>query len=228
LATAVLGFFAAPAPALQSETPLYDFACRGASQLVDAFQDAGYAADCLKLYGIALGKDDGTFGEHDQLTRSQVSSFLARLIALSGVELSAPSRTFPDVNESVVPNFQVRSEIESLAGSGIITGFPDGTFGPAENLTVAQAATLLIRTLAFIAAANPAAPPIADQGSTTDNYVFATGLFLLVSNATDIDGFTYSVEPSDVTERGLLADMLCQGLRGLVATGVIENLAPNP
>src|SRR4051794_19268022 len=217
LTTVVLGFLVAPASALQGEPPLYDFACRGASQLPDAFADAGYAADCLKLYRIALGKDDGTFGEHDQLTRSQVASFLARLIVTAGLGLPTfatcklipcedPPRSFPDVNDSVVPNFKVREEIEGLAGVGIIAGFPDGTFGPAANLTVAQAATLLIRTLAFISAVVPEAPPISDQGSTTDNYGFAKGAYLLDIAAIDIDGFSYPVEPSDVTSRGLLAD----------------------
>ena len=228
LVTAIVGFLAAPATALQGEPPLYDFACRGASQLPDAFADAGYAADCLHLYGISYGKNDGTFGEHDQLTRSQVASFLTRLIELTPVALSAPPRTFPDVNEAVVPNEQVRAEIESLAGSGIIAGFPDGTFGPGENLTVAQAATLLIRALAFISASIADAPYVVDQGSTTDNYVYAQGAYLLDVTATDIDGYTYAVEASDVTDRGLLADMLCQGLRGLVATLVVNNLAPNP
>jgi len=90
----------------------YVDACGLASRT--GFTDAGLAGDCLKQYGIALGKNDGTFGENDGLIRSQVSSLLARLIALSGATLST-TRQFADVTP--LTNAQVRQEIEELAGA---------------------------------------------------------------------------------------------------------------
>ena len=53
-------------------------ACTGANSQQGAFTDAGLAANCLKAYGIALGKKDGTFGEDDPLKRSQFASFATR------------------------------------------------------------------------------------------------------------------------------------------------------
>ena len=198
----------------------YVRACDGASEAAGEFPDAGFAADCLKLYGVSFGKDDGTFGEADALRRSQVSSLLARLIALAGATMSQ-RRTFVDVTPDSVPNAQVRDEIELLAGSGVIEGFPDGTFGPTLNLTVAQGATLVVRTLEFIDAQRPEAYDVRDQGTTSANYNYAIQIALLDPNAPDVRGNPYATQPGTTTSRGLLADMLATSIQGLVDRGVV-------
>jgi hypothetical protein len=187
-------------------------ACNGAS--TDGFPDAGLAADCLKLYGIALGKNDGTFGENDALKRSQVSSLLARLASLADTALTQ-RRSFPDL--SGVNDPQVRNEIELLAGSGIIAGFPDGLFHPELNLTVAQGATLVVRTLALIHASHSAGPKLSDRGTTGANHQYAIANGILETNA------GYPSQPLDTTMRGLLADMLAQTVQKLVRTGVVDS-----
>ena len=189
----------------------YVDACGLASRT--GFTDAGLAGDCLKQYGIALGKNDGTFGENDGLIRSQVSSLLARLIALSGATLST-TREFADVTP--LANAQVRQEIEELAGAGIIAGFPDGLFHPNDNLSVAQAATLVVRTLAYIHAAG-----ISDQGSTAANYLVSVSSGLLNVDASDLRGFSYGAGSSDTTARGLLADVLARAVQKQVDAGAI-------
>jgi hypothetical protein len=188
-------------------------ACANASP--GEFADAGLAADCLKLYGVALGKDDGTFGENDPLRRSQVSSLLARLASLANTALTQ-TRAFPDVNATTLPNAQVRNEIELLAGSGIIAGFPDGLFHPELNLTVAQGATLVVRTLQLIRASHTAAPKLSDRGSTGVNHQYAIANGILETNA------GYPSQPLDTTLRGLLADMLAQSVQKLVRAGVVD------
>ena len=201
-------------PVTRSTTPPplgYHKACDRTDSAPDAFADAGLAADCLKAWGIALGKADGTFGENDPLLRSQVSSLLARLLTTNGLALST-RRTFPDVNPDTVPNSQVRDEIEHLAGAGIIAGFPDGTFGPAGTLTVAQAATFVIRTLHVLHAQLGAGPALNDQGTTTANYDYAIAQAILDQNAKNVSGATYSSASADATPRGLLADMLAESL----------------
>jgi hypothetical protein len=189
-------------------------ACDRTDQQPGAFADAGLAADCLKAYGIALGKADGTFGENDPLLRSQVSSLLARLLTTNGIPLNA-TRSFPDVNANTVPNPQVRDEIEHLAGAGIIAGFPNQTFGPAGTLSVAQAATFVVRTLQLIHSQRPSAPDIRDQGSTSANYDYALAQGILDTNAADKNGAKYGTGAGDANKRGLLADMLAQSLEKL-------------
>jgi hypothetical protein len=202
----------------------YDIACSGVSSDPGVFPDAGAAANCLKAYDIALGKSDGTFGENDALLRSQVSSLLARLLRLAGATF-IERRSFSDVNPSTVPNAQVRDEIELLAGSRIIAGLPDGYFHPTDNLTVKQAATLVLRALALIRSQKPGAPNFGDQGSTDANYRYAVGQGLLDRDAKDVGGTTYPSEAGDTTHRGLLADMLAQVLQRLVDAGIVRNRA---
>jgi hypothetical protein len=145
-----------------------------------------------------------------------------RLLAASGISLT-DTGTFPDVNESTVPNSQVRGEIEHLIGAGIIAGFPDGTFKPAESLTVAQAATLLVRTMAFIHARNQAAPDLHDQGPTSANYDYAVQQGLLDRSSADLHGAVYLSGASATVARGLLADMLAHALQELVDAGVVAS-----
>ncbi|MBN2058307.1 MAG: S-layer homology domain-containing protein [Candidatus Saganbacteria bacterium] len=51
--------------------------------------------------------------------------------------------SFADLDE----NYWAKPAIEAMATLGIITGFPDGTFGPNYSITRAQLATWLIRSL---------------------------------------------------------------------------------
>jgi hypothetical protein len=208
-------------PGSTAPIPAYLAACTGTNALSGAFADAGLAADCLKAYGIAFGKLDGTFGENDLLRRSQISSLLTRFAHLAGVSLTG-SATFPDVNPATVPDTRVRGEIEALAASGIVAGFPDGTFRPAHNLTVAQAATLVVRLLEFVHAHNPAAPDYHDQGTTAANYQFALSHGLLDPAAADVHGQAYSNQAPDSTARGLIADMLANAIQQLVTTHIIQ------
>jgi hypothetical protein len=221
----VVGFlFGASVPARPAtlDPPTdYATACQGASAPPGGFRDAGPASDCLKAYGVALGKSDGTFGENDPLLRSQVSSLIARFIQRAGVALDR-SASFPDVTPEVVPDPHVRDEIGLLAGSGIITGFPDRRFHPAEPLTVAQAATLVVRALALIRSRNPAAPGFADQGTTSANYNYAGQHSLLTTSVVDNHGSPYDIRPNGITERGLLSEMLAQGIQRLVDTHVVK------
>ena len=192
----------------------YHNACDRTDKEAGAFADAGIAADCLKVYGIALGKTDGTFGEDDKLLRSQVSSLLARTLSLEVIALSK-RRSFSDVNANTVPNSQVRDEIELLAGSGVIAGFPDGLFHPGDSMTVAQAATFMVRTLQIIHTQRPSMPDFRDQGTTTANYNYALSQGILDPSAEDTNTAQYHSEPADPTVRGLLADMIAQSLQKL-------------
>src|SRR5581483_2479534 len=96
-----------------------------------------------------------------------------------------------------------------------------GLFHPNDTLSVAQAATLVVRTLAFINGARPGAPDVFDQGSTGANYDYARGLGVFDVGAPDISGFEYAHQPADGTDRGLLADQLALSIQQLVDTGVV-------
>jgi hypothetical protein len=214
----LLGALAPPASATFSS------ACSGAGDDPGAFVDAGLAADCMKAYGISFGKNDGTFGENDPLLRSQVSSLLVRFVQLAGGTFGT-QRVFRDVNSQTVPNLQIRNEINELAGSGIIAGFSDGTFRPSLNLTVGQAATLVVRSMAYVHASKPSAPDVHDQGSTSANYDYAIANGILDRSATDQGAHEYPDTAASVARRGLLADMLAEAVQREVDAGVVRSRA---
>ena len=109
---------------------------------VDAFSDDDgsvheSAINALAAAGITQGNADGTFGANDPITRGQAASFIARALALTGGD-----DAFSDDDGSVH-----ESAINALAAAGIAQGNADGTFGPDDNLTRGQMASLWARAL---------------------------------------------------------------------------------
>ncbi|WP_163969596.1 S8 family serine peptidase [Oceanobacillus halotolerans] len=91
--------------------------------------------------GIFTGYDDGTFRPTDTLTRSEAAIILVRAYNLEG----SSEMTFPDVDESLWSY----PFIETLVANGIITGYPDGTFGPKDSINRGQFSTMMARVLGF-------------------------------------------------------------------------------
>jgi hypothetical protein len=120
----------------------------------------------------------------------------------------------------------VRSEITLLAGARVIAGFPDGQFRPASNLSVAQAVSMVVRTLALIHAVHPQLPPFQDQGTTSKNYDYAGGNNLLTNTGVDNHASPYDVRPDGLAQRGLLAEVLAQGIQELVDAGIVNPATP--
>ncbi|MDH3500701.1 MAG: DUF4397 domain-containing protein, partial [Acidimicrobiia bacterium] len=114
----------------------------GLASSVDAFSDDDGsvhedAINALAAYGITQGRADGTFGPNDRISRAQSASFIARTLALSG-----GADAFADDDGSVHED-----AINALAAAGIAQGKADGTFGPMDNLSRGQMASLWARAL---------------------------------------------------------------------------------
>jgi hypothetical protein len=148
-------------PASADEDPSFgrgiDLACEQRAQQVGRFPDvdpngvhAG-AIDCLATYGIVQGRlVDGAFvyDPHSAVTRQQMATFVSAM--LRGV----PDRNFalPDVDE---PDFLDAEEIApvhrpnvaALQEAGIVAGYAEGTFRPAQAIDRAQMASYLARAI---------------------------------------------------------------------------------
>lgn len=85
--------------------------------------------------GLFTGYDNGTFGPDDSLTRGQIAVVMWRVAG----EPAADAPDFPDVNYDAYYG----DAIEWARSEGVINGFPDGRFGPEENVTRDQLATIL-------------------------------------------------------------------------------------
>ncbi|MBW4668159.1 MAG: S-layer homology domain-containing protein [Cyanomargarita calcarea GSE-NOS-MK-12-04C] len=89
---------------------------------------------------LMSGLPDGSFAPVAPITRAQYAAAIAKAFQLQNTN---QVRNFTDVK----PDFWAASAIRSAAGMGFISGFPDGTFRPAQNLTKIQALVSLVNGL---------------------------------------------------------------------------------
>jgi N-acetylmuramoyl-L-alanine amidase len=133
---------------------------------------SGYILD-MSNTGILAGYGNGYFGVRDRLTREQMASIITRawnFPQTSGI-------TFTDVDVSSLTFLP----INKLATAGVVGGYPNGKFGPKDQIKRADFTLMLARAL------NPNyrnetadLKPIAQATVTAD--------FLNVRNAPNVDG----------------------------------------
>lgn len=84
------------------------------------------------------GYGDGTFGPDDHMTRAQAAQMFYNLMG----DTSVPgSGSFTDVSADA----WYYEAVTALAGAGIISGYPDGSFGPENVITRAEFAVMAVR-----------------------------------------------------------------------------------
>ena len=102
--------------------------------------------------GVITGFPDGTFRPLNNLTRAEASIMLARAInppsaLIAGTATQTP---LPSNFVDMVAGFMWAENYVSFAARhGIVRGFPDGTFRPGNNLTNAELATMILRTIGY-------------------------------------------------------------------------------
>ena len=116
----------------------------GATPFRDVPSTAWYAQDVGIAYqaGYIAGTSATTFSPNSNVTREQAAVILSRILMLQ-----------PEVGENTLftdsrsmANWS-RGYIAAAARYGVISGYPDGRFGPGDNLTRGQAAILLVNAL---------------------------------------------------------------------------------
>lgn len=103
------------------------------------FEDAedGWYAQTINYVvdrGIMKGYPDGDFEPDAYITRAEFATMVSRY-----VKKSNPGGS----NLKDIKNHWAKEAIETLYGNKIIQGYPDGTFKPEENITRAEAVTVL-------------------------------------------------------------------------------------
>lgn len=96
------------------------------------------AVSTLSKAGILNGYEDGSFQPNGNITRAEFATIAARFFEATyeGEDL------FPDIKDH-----WARDYINQAAHAGIVNGYPNGTFQPQENITRAEAMTIVNRTL---------------------------------------------------------------------------------
>ncbi len=153
------------------------------------------AVQTLSSLEILKGYEDGTFGPEKDITRSE---FAAVVIRALGLESSANGAKGATQFADVPADHWASGYINLAAGQGIINGYPDGNFGPNDNVTYEQAIKMLVVALGY-------EPMAAQKGG------YPTG-YLVVANTY---GMTKGVSaPADnaPANRGVVAQLTYNAL----------------
>lgn len=95
--------------------------------------------------GITRGTSDITFSPNAGISREEMAVMCQRLIALLGK--STEARAAADFYDNASVSDWARDAIGAINSSGIMTGYPDGTFLPRNNASRAEAAVVIQRIL---------------------------------------------------------------------------------
>jgi hypothetical protein len=106
----------------------------------------------LVSLGVVGGYEDGSYRPEAGITRQE---FAKMVVLAAGLEADAePELTFADAGEIAG---WARGYVSAAVKAGIITGVGDNRFAPADPVTRAQAATMIIRALGIEASGTPEA-----------------------------------------------------------------------
>lgn len=117
-------------PIQSANTILVDIAGHWAAAFVEA----------LVNKGLISGFPDGTFAPNAPITRAQYAAVIAKTFNL-------PTKNQQTQFKDVKSDFWAASAITKAAQMGFISGFPDGTFRPGQNLTKVQAIVSVVNGL---------------------------------------------------------------------------------
>jgi S-layer homology domain. len=114
---------------------------------------------------IVNGTPDGRFEPERRITRAEFAAILVRGLGLKADDL-APSASFTDVSAG---DWYIAA-VRTASQYGLVQGYADGSFRPAERITREQAAVMLSRAMALTGLhARSAAGATADiPGAFTD------------------------------------------------------------
>jgi hypothetical protein len=112
------------------------------------------------------GYPDGSVKPDNRITRAELCAMLYRLLDGGGKDIS-PETGFPDVAKSA----WYYKPVAYLAHIGVITGYPDGTFGPDRPMTRAEFVTIIAKFFELEPTAESKFPDIA--GHWASSYIIA-------------------------------------------------------
>lgn len=94
----------------------------------------------LSRQGAVSGYDDGSFHPNDSIKRQDMAVILYNILNSYGADMSQTA----DFNDEALIGAYAQEAVSRLAGAGVISG-SDGNFNPQDNLTRAEAVTVIIK-----------------------------------------------------------------------------------
>lgn len=94
-------------------------------------------------FGITTGTADGVFSPYEKITREQMATMIYRYATLMGADWQTSENGEFSDGGSIAD--YAKYQVRWAKGNGIITGRPDGSFGPKDNATRAETAAMISR-----------------------------------------------------------------------------------
>lgn len=112
----------------------------------DVPDNASYVKEVNFLYemGIFAGDNNGNFNPNQTMTRAEAATVMVKLFVTDGLTTPAQA-SFTDVPVS----HWAFTWVETAVKYGIFSGYGNGLFGGNDELTYAQAVTLLVKGLGY-------------------------------------------------------------------------------
>lgn len=135
----------------------------GAAQFQDVTDEqVSLAADTLAALGVVSGTEEGTFSPDGHLTRAQLCKMAVEVMGMGEqAEAQAYRTIFTDMGKHWARgyvNLAATTEVPEESGIRLMLGLGDGKFGPNQEVTYQEAATLALRILGYGVEANRAWP----------------------------------------------------------------------
>ncbi|MBD1927504.1 S-layer homology domain-containing protein [Trichocoleus sp. FACHB-90] len=168
----------------------------------------------LVAKNLISGFPDGTFKPEAPITRAQYAAIIAKTFNL-------PPRPGSGIFTDVPDNFWAKDAIRKAAGMGFISGFPDGTFRPGQNLTRVQAIASLVSGLS-LTGGNPSVLGVYSDRAQIPSY--ATDAVATATTRRIIVNYpqTSLLQPMRDITRAEVAALIYQAL---VATGEVQAIS---
>ena len=118
------------------------------SEFIDIYSGDACYDSVVRLgeLGIINGYEDGSFRPDNEVTRAEFCKIIVAMMNKVTEALSTPpTSAFDDVNKVLwcIPY------VNYLTGNGVIKGYADATFKPANVITYAEAVTIICRVLGY-------------------------------------------------------------------------------
>ena len=152
----------------------------------DVPADAWYnnAVSTLSNAGILDGYEDGTFRPDGNITRAEFATITARFLEAS----YDGGNRFPDIDGHWAAVY-----ITAAANAGIVDGYEDGTFRPQQNITRAEAVTMVNRTVDR----HPDADHLLDNMVTWPDNPESAWYYAQIQEATNAHAYTMHTDQED-------------------------------
>ena len=186
---------------------------RAAGPFTDVSPDAWYAEGVADLTekGVMIGTGSNTFSPEDSFTRAQLATVLYRLAG-------TPAVTGEDAFTDTQPGAWYSDAVTWCASEGIVQGYGNGSFGPADPVTQEQMAVMLWRNAGSYVINNDDTDVLGASDYAVDGVRWA-----IVDGLISESGPAF--QPKEPASRGQVADMVSRYLGLLERFSAVDGVS---